>query len=66
MENFQDRGILIRLRFSGSVSGSGFQIPERLDPYPVCLERMDTNPDPVNIRPDPNPANNSCKDRPGP
>ena len=38
----------------GSGSGSGFQIS--LDPDPVCPERLDPDPDPVNIRPDPKPC----------
>ena len=28
---------------------------ERLDPDPVCPRRLDLDPDPVNIRPDPQP-----------
>ena len=43
MENFQGRG-----------SGSGLQKFMDPDPEPVCPERLD--PDPVNIRPDPNPC----------
>ena len=45
----------IRIRFSNlscSGSESGFQIS--LDPDPVCYKRLD--PDPVNIRPDPEPC----------
>ena len=34
-------------------SGSGFQISPDPDPDLVCLEELD--PDPVNIRPDPQP-----------
>ena len=30
--------------------------PERLDPDPVCPVRLDPDPDPVNIRPDPQPC----------
>ena len=37
MENFQDRGVWIRIRIR------------------FCPERLDPDPDPVNIRPDPQP-----------
>ena len=46
---------------SGSVSGLEKIIdpdpvsPERLDPDSACPERLYQDPDPVNIRPDPDP-----------
>ena len=46
MENFQDRGVWIRIQSSNF-----------MDPDPVCPERMDS--DPVNIRPDPQPCSSA-------
>ena len=37
-----------------SGSGYGSDLKEFMDPDPVCPERLD--PDPVNIRPDPQPC----------
>ena len=35
--------------------GAGFDIEKIMDPDPVCIERLDPDLDPVNIRPDPIP-----------
>ena len=35
--------------------GSGSGLEKIMDTDPVCPERLDPNPDPINIRPDPKP-----------
>ena len=40
-------------KIDGEVSGSGSGLKKFMDPDSVCPERLD--PDPVNIRPDPQP-----------